>query len=152
MKATKAQLVKFANLAVTNAPNPDWKGRGVEMVGKSRQVPVRHPHDWNDDKGPIGEATVAHFKFKKAKEGNTSFVGFMLGVMDVMGQKIHTTYPVINDVDERDWNCTGAFTNRFCPECLGFDTVKTRRRRVHSECIMITYYCKCGYKDVDAFD
>jgi len=157
MTINNQTMILEAEKSILNAPNDDWKNRGCKMVGKSKQIPVRKPHDWENKEQPIGDATVAYFKFLKPQKNKSisghTFVGFTMSVMQVQGKTIHETHPVLGKLDEEDLHPpANRLSARFCPQCYKVDSVKQRSRVMGPECIAITYYCKCGYKDHDVLD
>jgi len=154
-KIETAILKQQAELAMANAPNTDWQQRGgAKMVGKSKLIPVRKSSDWEKKLSPIGQATVAFFKFVHPLKtfGGSVFSGFTLAVMDVKGKLIYNTGVVIGKLQPDNFRHAANMSNRFCPQCGSVDTVKQRSRRIGPECVAITYHCKCGYRDHDVLD
>lgn len=159
MTISNQRMIQEAEKAILNAPNSDWQNRGCEMVGESQQIPVVKQNYLANKEQPLGDATVAYFKFLKPQKDTSpmdkghEFVGFTISVMDIQGKTIHETHPVIGKLDEEDFQKPAErLSGRFCPQCYKVDSVKQRSRRGGPECIYITYYCKCGYKDTDVFD
>ena len=152
-------MIQEAKKAILNAPNSDWQNRGIEMVGESHQIPVTKHNYLAHKEQNLGDATVAYFKFLQPQKNASpmdeghEFIGFTISVMQVQEKTIHETHPVIGKLDEEDFKQPShRLAGRFCPQCYKIDSVKQRHKRMGPECIFITYYCKCGYKDTDVFD
>ena len=149
-------MLEMAELCCKNAPNKDWQNRGLKQSGISHQIPVKQCSDWENRLPLLGTATVSFFKFLKPVGGDDrdyKFVGFTLAVLNADGKIIYESCPVINKIKEDDLkNPATRLSNHFCPKCLCVDTVKQRSKIMGPECIQITYYCKCGYKDFDVLD
>ena len=150
------ELLEIANKFCDSAPNEDWQRRGIVQKGKARLVAVHNPDYLKEDE-IIGYATVAYFKFqkplKKRFAGDSGFIGFTLGAMNVNGKVISDASPVITKLYDRDIEmpCLN-LSRRFCPQCLKLDSVKMSSRRMGPECVRIRYHCRCGYEDVDVMD
>jgi hypothetical protein len=146
---TDTEMDKVAALAVKNAPNPDWH-KDIQKSGSSRVATIE---GYKGEK--LGEATVAFYKFVNPKpkehEWDGDFIGFTIAVLKVGKKFIHDARPVINKIQEDDWDVS-RLSHRFCPECKGLDTVKQRHGRRGMEWVEIIYSCKCGYEEHDVMD
>lgn len=146
------QMSRLADYQVAHARNKDWN-RPVIKSGKMREMPV---HSWNGK--DYGMATLAYFKFKTVPEGHfldasRRFKGFIIAALEVQGKTITEATPVIGSIEKDDWGRPlNHLASRFCPDCGAIDSVKQRSRVLGPECVLVTYFCKCGFGDTDVID